>query len=401
MKFAHLADCHVGSWRDPKLNNISTQAFQKAIDLCIKKKVDFILIAGDLFNTSVPGIDKLKDITKKLKEVKDQNIPIYLIAGSHDFSPSGKTMLDVLENAGLCTNVTKGTVEDNILKLKFTIDKKTNVKITGLLGKRGGLEKNYYEELEKENLENEDGFKIFMFHSLLTELKPKDLEKSDSQPLSFLPKNFNYYAGGHPHFIFNKTEQNYGLIAYPGPLFPNNFSELEKLENGGFYIYEDGKLTWEPIRVYNTHSIKLDCSHKTPDQIDKELLSEIKGKEFINTIITIRLFGTLETGRPSDINFRDIIQKLYDKGAYFIMKNTNALQSKDFEEIKIDASTVDDVEKRIIDEHLTNNITDEKKITNDLIRILSICKDEGEKVADFEKRIKEEVGKILRLPVNL
>ncbi len=33
MKFAHMADCHIGSWREPKLNNISTQAFEKAIGL--------------------------------------------------------------------------------------------------------------------------------------------------------------------------------------------------------------------------------------------------------------------------------------------------------------------------------------------------------------------------------
>jgi len=402
MKFAHLADCHIGSWRDPKLNNISTQAFIKAVDLATEKNVNFILISGDLFNTSVPSIDKLKEVTKKLKELKDKNIPVYLIAGSHDFSPSGKTMLDVLENAGLCTNVAKGELVDNKLKLNFTINKKTGAKITGLLGKRGGLEKSFYEELLKDNLEKETGFKIFIFHSLLTELKPKDLEKADSQPLSLLPKNFNYYAGGHPHFVFNKKEESYGLIAYPGPLFPNNFAELEKLGNGGFYIYEDGNLTWEPIQVYNIHSIKLDCNHKTVEEVEKELLQEIKGQEFINTIVTIRLEGTLESGKPSDINFKEIFEKLYDKGAYFIMKNTNALVTKEFEEIKIDAATVGDVEAKIIKEHLGQIKVEgleekELALTKELIRILSVSRDEGEKVADFEVRIKKEVEKILEL----
>ena len=72
MKFAHLADCHIGSWRDPKLNHISTEAFCKAIDCAVQHHVDFIIIAGDLFNTSVPGIDRLKKATKKLKELKDK-----------------------------------------------------------------------------------------------------------------------------------------------------------------------------------------------------------------------------------------------------------------------------------------------------------------------------------------
>ena len=46
-------------------------------------------------------------------------------------------MLDVLENAGLIQNVAKGEIIDDRLDLKFTIDKKTGAKITGLLGKKG------------------------------------------------------------------------------------------------------------------------------------------------------------------------------------------------------------------------------------------------------------------------
>ena len=130
MKFAHLADCHIGSWRDPKLKDISTIAFQKAIDKCMEENVDFILISGDLFNTSLPRIDNLKKVVSILKQLKDKNIPVYIIPGSHDYSPSGKTMLDVLEQAGLFVNVVKGEEIDGKLKLSFTIDQKTGAKIT-------------------------------------------------------------------------------------------------------------------------------------------------------------------------------------------------------------------------------------------------------------------------------
>ncbi|MEK6891916.1 MAG: metallophosphoesterase, partial [Nanoarchaeota archaeon] len=71
MKFAHMADCHIGSWRDPKLKDTSTHAFIKAADKCIKEKVDFILIAGDLFNTSFPRLDNLKTVVSKFKKLKD------------------------------------------------------------------------------------------------------------------------------------------------------------------------------------------------------------------------------------------------------------------------------------------------------------------------------------------
>ena len=408
LKFAHLADCHIGSWRDPKLRDISTKAFVKAMNLCIDKEVDFILISGDLFNTSIPSIDCLKQTVKKLKELKDKGMPVYIIAGSHDFSPSGKTMLDVLANAGLLINVAKGEIVEDKLKLKFTIDKKTGAKIAGLLGKKGGLEKNYYQNLAKEHLEAEDGYKIFMFHSALTEFKPKDLKDMDSQPLSLLPKNFNYYAGGHVHYLFDKKEDGYGLIAFPGPLFPNSFKELEDLERGGIYIVkvdEENKtsIEHEPIQIHNIHKIKIDANNKTPAKIEEDIAKAIEGKEFNNTIITLRIEGTLLSGKPTDVNFKEIFEKLYNKSAYFVMKNTTKLTTKEFEEIKVESGSVEDVESKLIKEHLGQikvaglDVEKEEKLIKDLMLVLSKEKSEGETNPVFENRIKEEVDNVLDL----
>lgn len=403
MKFAHLADCHIGSWRDPKLKDISLRAFVRAIDISIAKGVDFILISGDLFNTSLPSIDGLKEATKKLKELQDNGIRAYMIAGSHDFSPSGKTMLDVLENAGLIVNVAKGEAVNDKLKLNFTIDKKTGVKIAGMIGKKGGLEKSYYEDLLREELENEEGYKIFLFHSLLSELKPKELEKVDSQPMSLLPKRFNYYAGGHPHFVFSKEIEGYGLVSYPGPLFPNNFAELEKLEIGGFYIVEDNKAEWQPIQIYNVHKLIIDCSHKTPKEAEQEIMDNIKNKEFNDTIVTLRLDGALESGKPADIDFKGIFDLLYQKSAYFVMKNTNALTTKEFEEIKIEADSTEDTEERLIKEHLGKikvegmDLDKEERLVKELIRLLDKEKEEGERVADFERRVRSDIKDLIGL----
>lgn len=401
MKFAHLADCHIGSWRDPKLKDISTIAFQKAIDKCMEENVDFILIAGDLFNTSLPRIDNLKTVVNIFRKLKEKSIAVYIIPGSHDYSPSGKTMLDVLENAGLFINVVKGEEIDNRLKLNFTLDKKTGAKITGMLGKRLSLEKEYYKNLILENLENETGYKIFMFHSGIDELKPEDMQNIITQPLSLLPKNFNYYAGGHVHIVKDTKIEGYGTIAYPGPLFPNSFSELEKLETGGFYIVENSIPKWHPVQVYNINKIIIDCNQKNPEQVYNEIINEIKDKEFINTIVLIRLFGSLISGKPYDIDFKDIFAQLYDKSAYFVMKNTNQLTTKEFEEIKIDTKSAEEAEEKIIKEHLgqikLKDITLEKEeaLIKQLIQTLSTEKQEGETNPDFEKRVKDDVSKVL------
>ena len=223
----------------------------------------------------------------------------------------------------------------------------------------------------------------------------------DSKPVSLLPKNFNYYAGGHIHYIFQKNEPEYGTITFPGALFPANFSELEKYGNGGFYIVTENSLEWIPVLVLNTFKIKIDCAHKNPAEVTEEIMSAINGKEFINTIVTVRVYGKLESGKISDIKFNEIFKVLYDKSAYFVMKNTSGILTRDFEEIKISADDASIIEDSLINEHLGQikvsgmNVSNEKHIVNNLFKLLSLDKLEGERVTDFEFRIKKEVSGLL------
>ena len=399
MKFGHLADCHIGAWKDQKLRNANLNSFIKAINICKEKKVDFILISGDLFNTSIPSIDSLKSTVKVLNGLKEQEIPVYIIPGSHDFSPSGQTILDVLEEAKLIKNVFKGKKVNNRLHLEFTIDKKTGTKITGIPGKMGMLDKYDYKALEKSPLESESGYKIFMFHTAITEYKPKNLEMMDSSPSSRLPKNFNYYAGGHVHFIFERHEKNNHLI-YPGPIFPNNFREIEELGCGSFYLVEDNIPKLQKIQIHPTIRIKIDAENKTPEQIESEIIEIIKEKDIKNTIITIRIVGCLKTGKPSDINFKSIFSELYLKSAYFIMKNTSQLSSKEFKEVKIQMNSTLELETSIIDNHIGQTSFTQKKekeFMNSLLFLLDKEKKEGERIVDFESRLSSETLKELEL----
>ncbi len=145
MRFVHLADVHIGAWRDPAMKELPLRAFEQAVALCLDREADFVLVAGDFFNTAVPPLDQVKRAVTQLQRLKEAAIPVYAIAGSHDYSPSGKTMLDVLEEAGLLVNVMKGTMIEkenkNELALRFTIDPKTKIRIVGILGRAGGLDK--------------------------------------------------------------------------------------------------------------------------------------------------------------------------------------------------------------------------------------------------------------------
>ncbi len=394
MKFAHMSDCHIGSWqRTPRLAEASITAFSRAMDIAVEQGVDFILISGDLFDTSIPAIEKIRDAAIKFRQIKEKGIPVYLIAGSHDYSASGKTMLDVLESAGLFTNVSKIVQDGPRLKVDFTVDQKTGAKIVGLLGKKGGLEKNYYYDLFKDQLESEPGFKVFMLHSGIEELKPAHLEQMEAVPLAFFPKGFDYYAAGHIHTVYSKHMEGYGLFAFPGPLFPNNFDELEKLGCGGFYIVEfDGsvKHTYVPVPVHKFESLSLDCTGLTPREVEKKIF-EFASKDFSNTIVGLRLHGTIISGKTTDINFRYLLEIFYSKNAICVLKNTYSLVSEFYEDVKIEVGSVDDVEDAMIRQGIgTVTFTSkdaEFEFSKLLIEVLSIEKDEGERDAIFQSRV--------------
>ncbi len=374
MKFGHLADCHIGSWRNPILRELNLESFKKAINICIEQNTAFVLISGDLFDTSLPNIETLKQTTEILSKLKEKDIDTYIIPGSHDFSPSGKTMIDVLEKANLVKNVMN--FKDNILT--FTEDK-TNTKITGIYGKKGSLEIELYKNLE---IEQTDGFKIFMFHTTLNELRPKELEKVEGMPTSLLPKNFNYYAGGHVHI--RETKDN---ISYPGPIFPNNFAELEKLKHGSFNIIEikNNKPIINNIKL-NLQEIKskeIDVTNLTVEQAENKIKEQLK-EDYTNKILTLRIKGTLEQGKPSDLNI-NIKAKVF-------LKNTASLTSKEFKEFEVEVGETKDIEDKIIENYATK-IKKEKSYIKHLIEIFSIEKQEGERNLDFEKRIIENATK--------
>jgi len=398
MKFAHLSDCHIGGWREPKLRDANTKSFRMAIEKCLNEKVDFILISGDLFNTAVPGIDSLRMAVEQLKKVKDTGIPVYYIAGSHDFSPSGKTMLDVLEHAGLAVNVARGEeTYDNKIKLHFTVDKKTGAKITGMLGKKGGLETSYYYQLAKEHLESEPGFKIFMFHSALAELKPKELEGMDAMALSLMPAGFDYYAGGHVHVVDRQTIGRYKNIVYPGPIFPNNFSEVEKLKHGSFVIVDNGNVQHISLPVHPAVCISIDAEQKTPTEVEALVRQHLLKNDLTNAIVAIRVHGVLRQGRPADVRWNDLFHDAYAKKAYFVMKNSNAFTSKEMEVIMVKEANVEEVEDSLLKQHAgqfklsANDVELAKK----LMQSLSAEKADGERNVDFESRLHSELDNLL------
>ncbi|MBI4143932.1 exonuclease SbcCD subunit D [Candidatus Woesearchaeota archaeon] len=370
MKFAHFADCHLGSWKEEIIKELNMQAFEKTINTCINENVNFILISGDLFNSPFPPIETMKRTAKALRTLKENNIPIYAIAGSHDFTTTGKTMLDVFDNAGLMHNVCPEG------KPKIYQDK-TGTTITGMIGLAGGLDKNNYLTINRTELEKLPSPKIFLFHGALAELKTK----GEGMPMSLLPQNFDYYAGGHVHETIV-----YKNIVYPGALFPNNFAELEQIQNGTFMIVENN--TPKKIELNNkVINITLDCTKMTPKQAEEELLKKTSEK-MKGAIITIRLQGIMDS--PSQVQLKPAIEAYKKEGALTVIKNTIQLQPPKTTGMTIPAGNAEEIEKRIIKEKSKN-----PDIVEQWMKALSSEINEGETKTNYETRILNEAKKLL------
>ncbi len=401
MKFAHMADLHLGGWRDPELEKLNEAAFEKAIAVCIAERVDFILVSGDFFDTSMPPFDTLDLVSRKLSEVKKAGIPVYSIAGSHDFSPSGKTILKVLENAELITNVARGKeTGGGKLGLDMATDPKTGARIVGVFGRKGALEEEFYRNIDLEALDAScrgPGYKIFLFHSAIKEHLPAYLKEAQAMPISLLPPGFDYYAGGHIHHR-SEHEYGHGKVVMPGAIFPCNFQELERHGAGGFYIVDvDSSGRSAPrfieLKEAEVRVIKADADNKSAKDVEatlEEAVSKLDGEDYI---LLMRVFGTLKEGKPTDIDFRRLSEQAYEQGALVVRRSTGGLSSVEYAEVKVSTDTVEDLEERIIKEHLGQSgmdVAKEKELVGRLLRALDTEKTEGETNAAFEGRVVAE-----------
>ncbi len=382
MKFGHLADCHLGAWRYPELQQLNFESFKQALDTCKKEKVDFILIAGDLFDSPYPPIETIKDTFDEFRKLKESNIPVFFIAGSHDYSISGKSFLDVMEKSGFGINVFKSVEKDNSIILEPTICK--GAAIYGYPGKKTGLE---VYDIPKIKLQDAPGmFKILMLHTTMKDALPNlDIPSVNRESL---PK-VDYLALGHLHLQYEK-----GNAVYGGPIYPNNASELEDLKYGTFYIVDTNK---EAKR----HSIKL----KDVLVLDLEITDSLIGTETVieelkkhplkDKILILKLKGILERGKITDINFNKIEEFSRKQRVFSFMKNTTKLS---FQEVEVDLSPkTEDYEKEIVNNFCEKNPHSLNKHIQVLLSILNLEKKEDETSRVFEDRLFSDSRKVLNL----
>jgi DNA repair protein SbcD/Mre11 len=383
-KFAHITDCHIGAWRNPKLRDLNLKAFEDAIMACIDAKVDFIVISGDFFDANIPQLGPVKKAVQLISLAKSYGIQTYMIYGSHDFAMTNVSMIDILHSTDLFIKPTGYDKEGELIKLQFFTDARTKAKITGISGRKMGLDGEIYENLDRPGLESEEGFKILLLHKGISELTTDKALVKDCIPLSYLPRGFDYYGGGHIH---KRIEGNMGKnkIVYPGPLFGSTFEDLEQTAKGerrGFYIVSfDDKLIdcqFVEVKVADIISQEILVDGMSATELERKLEDMISSFDVKDMIILVKVVGTFN-GRLSDVDFGKFGANLLSRGALVPILNTNNLTTSSIGEadtLDIRGTSKSEIETSIFKENLQKFKMDSNLPQMVKEKMSLLCKDE-------------------------
>lgn len=108
MKFIHAADIHLDSplnglsaYPDApaeQLRSATRDAFTELVDLAIAEGVDFMVIAGDLYDGSWRDFNTGIFFVKEMGRLKRAGIPVYVLFGNHDAESEMTKKLEMPDN---------------------------------------------------------------------------------------------------------------------------------------------------------------------------------------------------------------------------------------------------------------------------------------------------------------
>lgn len=98
LTFIHSGDLHLGApfrglralspaWAQ-RLVRAIPEAYDRVIQACLDNQVDFLLLAGDMFDTDKPSYAHQRHFLRGLERLQDAGIPVYMIPGNHDPYPN-------------------------------------------------------------------------------------------------------------------------------------------------------------------------------------------------------------------------------------------------------------------------------------------------------------------------
>ena len=262
MKFLHTGDLHIGKRIfETSLLEDQKHMLSQIVNLAKTEKVQALVIAGDVYDRSVPATEAVTLLDDFLTELINEKIVVIMMSGNHD-SPERVSFADkILEKQGLFI---AGTYEDSLRKVELT-DEAGKVCFVCLPFVKSGVAGGSNSQdavamlLEKENLDYEDGKRyVLITHYFVTGENGDVPELSESESdiqvggldnvSAALFKGFSYVALGHIHKAQHVGE---GPVYYAGAPMKYSFSEANSTKSVNIVeLNENGeaKVTKAPIK---------------------------------------------------------------------------------------------------------------------------------------------------------
>ncbi|MFM1539113.1 exonuclease SbcCD subunit D [Helcococcus bovis] len=257
MKIMHLADLHIGKNVDGySMIEDQIYALNEIIKLLKSEIVDTLLIAGDIYQNSVPSADAIKVFDDFITSVKKLNIKILIISGNHDSSERLSFASDILSSFEIYIS---RPFSGEIQKISFN-DKYGKINFYLFPYVKPSQVRQFYPEEKVDDysdavrivLDNIDIDKeernIILSHQFILNATLSESEEIYAGLLEAVPDylydKFDYIAMGHIH---KKQSFLNGKLRYPGSLLKYSASEtgydksitlINVKEKGNLEIYE-------------------------------------------------------------------------------------------------------------------------------------------------------------------
>ena len=307
MKIAVMSDFHFGHNDDALAQ--ATEALRKARELS-----DFVIAAGDLFDSRVPRQETVHDAMRLFKdhsrhaktdslkmtlidgaERKVETVPVVAIYGTHERRTKGLiNAVQVLDSAGLVLNV----------HAKTLVVEKGGEKVA-VQGMGGVPEEQAAENLKLLEQKPVPGaFNIFVFHQSMKELISVG---ENVMSANDLPPGFDLYVDGHIHWD-QEIRSGGKRILLPGSTVVTQMRASE-VKPKGFYVFDTatGDASFVKINSRPFLFSEVVFENASPSQVDErvrgklaEMLIQAGGRA---PLVKLKLLGTLEKGiQPQNID---------------------------------------------------------------------------------------------------
>ncbi|EBF5116647.1 exonuclease SbcCD subunit D [Listeria monocytogenes] len=224
IQFLHMADLHLDSpfiglstLPQPLFSAIQESTFQsleRITTVAIKEAVDFVLIAGDIYDSEDQSVRAQARFAKEMKRLESANIPVFMIHGNHDFIEKHK------EKLALPSNVHVFSEQVEIMSHKTATG--VSVNIYGFSYNERHIRSSRVGEYK---IQGDADFHIALLHGSEVSSSEEHDVYAPFRVQEISKKGFDYWALGHIH-------KRQLLAESPSIYYPGNIQGRNRKESG-------------------------------------------------------------------------------------------------------------------------------------------------------------------------